>query len=83
MKVLFLTNIPSPYRVDFFNELGKQCDLTVAFEGKTATDRNENWKNKNCFKFNSVFLRGIRVKADQFVCFDVIKILKQTKNFQN
>lgn len=23
IKVLFLTNIPSPYRNDFFNELGK------------------------------------------------------------
>ena len=31
-KVLFLVNIPSPYRVCFFNELGKLCDLTVLFE---------------------------------------------------
>ena len=31
MKLLFLTNIPSPYRVDFFSELGKSCDLTVLF----------------------------------------------------
>ena len=38
MRVLFLTNIPSPYRVDFFGELGKLVDLTVLYEleaGKT------------------------------------------------
>lgn len=32
MKILWLTNIPSPYRVKFFNELGKKCELTVLFE---------------------------------------------------
>ena len=36
-KLLFLTNIPSPYRVSFFNELGKKCSLTVTFEGKEIT----------------------------------------------
>ena len=46
MKVLFMANIPSPYRVDFFNELGKYCDLTVTFEGRTATDRYEWYQDK-------------------------------------
>ena len=31
-KVLFITNIPAPYRIDFYNELGKHCELTVIFE---------------------------------------------------
>jgi putative colanic acid biosynthesis glycosyltransferase len=43
MKVLFLTNIPSPYRVEFFNELGKQCELTVLYELKQAKDRDAKW----------------------------------------
>lgn len=77
MKVLFLTNIPSPYRVDFFNELGKNCDLTVVFEGKNATDRNENWQNRESFNFNFIFLNGFRIKSDQFICLSIIKILKQ------
>ena len=46
MKVLYLANIPSPYRVDFFNELGQQIDLTVIFERETASDRDENWMKK-------------------------------------
>lgn len=53
MKVLFMANIPSPYRVDFFNELGKYCDLTVTFEGRTATDRDEKWRGSRISKFQS------------------------------
>lgn len=55
MKLLYITNIPSPYRVDFFNELSKYCDLTVLFERKKADDRDDNWYG-NRFKFKAVFL---------------------------
>lgn len=40
MKVLFLANIPSPYRVDFFNELGKQCELTYYLKRKRQMIEN-------------------------------------------
>lgn len=76
MKVLFLTNIPSPYRVDFFNELGKKCELTVTFEGKTATDRNENWKSDRSRNYKAVYLKGKRISNDSFFCPGIIKILK-------
>lgn len=33
-RVLFLTTIPSPYRVDFFNALARHCDLEVVFEAR-------------------------------------------------
>ena len=77
MRVLFLTNIPSPYRVDFFNELGKYCDLTVTFEGEKATDRDSKWISDKFQNFSAVFLPGIRVRADAFICFGIIRILKQ------
>lgn len=77
LKVLFLTNIPSPYRVDFFNELGKYCDLTVAFEGKNATDRDDKWKAVNEQHFNAVYLNGFRVSSDKFFCIDILKILNK------
>ena len=77
MKVLFITNIPSPYRVDFFNELGKICDLTVSFEGKKATDRNKNWLGSQAIFFKSVYLNGIRTGSDNFFCPSIIKLIKQ------
>lgn len=76
-KLLFLTNIPSPYRVDFFNELGKYCDLTVTFEGATATDRDAQWKADRIKHFKAVFLKGVRTRSDAFLCLDILPILRK------
>lgn len=76
-KILFVTNIPSPYRVDFFNELGKYCDLTVSFEGRVATDRNENWSHSEESNFNAVYFDGIRIASDKYISFGIRKLLKQ------
>lgn len=43
MKVLYFTNIPVPYRMNFFNELGKLCDLTVMMESEYAGNLNADW----------------------------------------
>jgi glycosyltransferase involved in cell wall biosynthesis len=76
MKVLFLTNIPSPYRVDFFNELGKQCDLTVVFERSSASDRNKLWNSDKITNFKSIMLKSIKIGTDASLSFEVIKYLK-------
>lgn len=75
MRVLFLTNIPSPYRVDFFNELGKLCDLTVTFEGNNSKERDKNWKCDPARCFKAVYLNGIRISADKFLSLKILKIL--------
>ena len=79
MKVLFLTNVPSPYRVDFFNELGKYCDLTVVFEKKTSNERDESWKNYKFNTFKGIFLKGISISTDSAFCFGLKKIIKNGK----
>ena len=76
MNVLYITNIPSPYRVDYFNELGKYCDLTVLFEKKTSDERDASWKNYDFKNFKGVFLRGKSYKTDGAVCFDIVRYLK-------
>lgn len=76
MKLLFLTNVPSPYRVDFFNELGKYCDLTVLFEKKTSTERDESWKHYKFNTFKGVFLKGKSTSVDTAFCPEVIKYIK-------
>ena len=77
MRVLFLANIPSPYRVDFFNELGKHCQLTVTFEGLSASDRDDKWKAGKVEHFKAIFLKGMRVRSDAFLCLGILRILKQ------
>ena len=75
MKVFFLANIPSPYRVDFFNELGKYCDLTVFFERQNALGRE--WARKKDLNYKSIFLNGIKIGEDSSLCLDIIKYIKK------
>lgn len=77
MKILYLNNIPSPYRVDFFNELGKVCELTVLFERQRASDRDKRWKTEEFHNFNSIFLKGKNIGTDASFCPEVIRYLKR------
>jgi len=79
MKVLFITNVPSPYRVDFFNALGELCDLTVLFETKFARDRDKKWTTDSFKSFNAIFLKGIRVGKAEAFCPEVISFLSLKK----
>lgn len=65
MKVIFCTNLPSPYRVDFFNELGKYVDLTVLYERKSSSERNDAWKGISAESFKEVYLDLKLVGVDQ------------------
>lgn len=64
MRVLWLTNIPSPYRLKFFSELGKKTELTVLFEKSFSAERDETWKNFQFDNYTGVILKGISVVAD-------------------
>jgi hypothetical protein len=77
MKILWLTNIPSPYRVDFFNELGKYCQLTVLFERRASAERDESWKKFNAENFESIFLKGKNIGVAEAFCPSVKQYLKK------
>lgn len=77
LKVLFIVNVPSPYRVLFFNELGKYCDLTVLFEKTTSDERDASWKNYEFVNFKGIFLKGFSVGVATAVCFDVKSYLNK------
>ncbi|WP_279167041.1 glycosyltransferase family 4 protein [Thomasclavelia cocleata] len=74
LKILFLVNIPSPYRNDFFNELGKKCDLTVLFEKRIADDRK--WQFEQSINYKAIYMNGKKTGPDTALCFEVIKYLK-------
>ena len=58
MRILFTTCFLSPYRIDFFNELGKLCDVIVLAEenSERQTHRNEKWFSKCVEKFELINL---------------------------
>lgn len=43
MRVLYLTNYHNPYRDEFFEQLGRECDLTVLFEQRSDAARDTSW----------------------------------------
>ena len=58
MKVLWLTTMPSPYRVDFFNLLGQSCQLTVCYEVQLTAEREKSWINLDSSHFRSIYLKN-------------------------
>ena len=79
-KILFITNIPSPYRVKFFNFLSKHVNLDVIFERNFASDRNKMWFDKN-IDFNYVILKSIKYGKDKSFSFGFIKYI--LKNYDH
>lgn len=79
-RVLYLTNIPSPYRVEFFNELTKYMDVTVAFELRNAKNRAEAWQSGENYKFKPVFMKPLITRTESAYCPEVFKLLKEFKN---
>jgi len=78
-KVLFLTNYPSPYRVQFFDELGKSMDVTVLFSERKEdkTHRSADWYIQGEGRFRSVQLTRTALIRGKDLCLDVTKWLKQ------
>lgn len=79
MKVLFLVNLPAPYRRLFFSELGKKCDLTVIYERASARDRNKKWAEEKNGNYKEIFLKGKKIGDDNSLSLEIIKYLKKGK----
>lgn len=80
-KVLFITNVPSPYRIDFFNEFGKyeSIDLSVLFleDEMKRSDRNSDWFGKDYTSFTPFFFSSRHHKnLFKQICL-IIKLLNQ------
>ena len=75
MKVLWITNLPSPYRVKFFNELGKYCELTVLFETVSSKERDSSWADFKAENFKAVIMPGLKLGASTAFCPSVVKYL--------
>ena len=78
-NLLFITNIPSPYRIDFYNELSKYHDVTVLFEAKRVAGINFNWKEDE-IQFNAIFLKEGNIE-ERKVDWSIFRHLTNLKKF--
>lgn len=76
MKVLFITNIPSPYNVDYLNELGKLCEVTAVFERRTSKGRDKSWGDYKATHFKCIVLNGLKYKNDMSISVSVVRYIK-------
>lgn len=78
-RMLFLTNCPAPYRVRFFDELGKTTDVTVLFSDRPSDhkDRDAKWYIPSSGGFRAIQLERRVNLGRHWVCLDVADWLKK------
>lgn len=79
MRIVVFSNIPSPYFVEYLNELGKYVSILAVFERRTASDRDKRWRPGNS-NFDYVFLDGLVVGTETAFSFKIVSIIKQHRN---
>ncbi len=79
MKILWLTNIPSPYRLKFFEQLAKHCELTVLFERASSSERDDKWKEFSFDGYEGIVLSGIKIGRDKAFSFRALRYLLSKK----
>ncbi|WP_143315767.1 glycosyltransferase family 4 protein [Clostridium sp. HBUAS56017] len=62
MKICIVTNIPSPYRVDFFNFLADNTDYEITIIYSSKNEDNRSWEIDKSLIKNSVFLKSKTIK---------------------
>lgn len=78
-KVLFLTNYPAPYRVQFYDQLGKTMDVTVLFSDpvKDIHHRSAAWFVSGEGNFRAVELKTTAKIGGEYLCREVLSWLKK------
>lgn len=78
-KILYVTNLPAPYKIAFFDLLSKEVDLTVVYERKTAADRDDKWQSDIDRNYKEIYLRGKEVGMESSFSIEILKIIKKNK----
>lgn len=75
-RVLFITNYPSPYRVNFYDQLGKTLDVTVLFADRISqkVTRDAAWYEKSQGHFRMIQLtKRLLTVHGRDLCLDVMQ----------
>lgn len=72
-KVLYVSNIEVPYRAEFFNQLSQKIDLTVLYERKKSSNRDEKWSSSVKSNYDIKYLKGINFKNEYNLDLRILK----------
>lgn len=72
-KVLYLSNIEVPYRVRFFNELARHCELTVLYERQHSSNRDAKWAQSEERLYQVKYLHGIKLGGENSFSLGILK----------
>lgn len=79
-KILYLTGYPAPYRVAYFDVLGRDADVTVLFSDRKEDQahRSQSWFVQGEGNFRAVQLeKRVTAMRGGYLCLDVVNWLKQ------
>lgn len=74
-KVLYITNIEIPYRVQFFNELARYCELTVLYERRKSDNRDKKWSESIRGTYRAEYLDGLHFSKENALSFKIFKYI--------
>jgi glycosyltransferase involved in cell wall biosynthesis len=79
MRILISTELLSPYRVDWFDELGKYADVTVLYLVDDNVERDKAWLAKRPIYCAHKLMKGIRIPKIGKISFDFIREISKGK----
>ena len=77
MKLYITKKAKSPYRTDFYNELGKYVDLNILYEYEIAYGRDKSWSKKQAENHKEIFLKAVRLFKGHSISLGFSEYLKQ------
>ncbi len=77
MKVFWLFNHPAPYKVDFFNVLGKDCEIHAVFERARESGRNDEFYKSKAENFVQTICSPLPLGGRNNWTREPVKILKK------
>lgn len=81
MRIFWLFNHPAPYKVEFFNRLGKNNELTVYFERASEAGRNSIFYSKNPLSFHAYIGHPLILGGINNYSRKPLRFLKEHQNY--
>lgn len=81
MRIFWLFNHPAPYKVQLFNRLGKNHDLTVFFERSTEGGRNKTFYAHGNLSFHAVYDHPLILGGVNNYSRKVLQYLKKAEDY--